>query len=129
MNPGQKPEWIALAESDKPMTPRHITRGLPILAVAITAAIIGAGSIFAQPQELSVANAEPISVATTQSSTLVESTDSEESIDVSDTTPSAVNPSDDEADDEGLDDEGNDDNGVGDDGIDDESIDDEGIDD
>ena len=57
MKPVQKPEWIALADSDKSMTPRHLTRGLPILAVAITVAIIGAGSIFAQPQELSVANA------------------------------------------------------------------------
>ena len=132
MKPVQKPEWMALADSDKSMTSRHITRGLPILAVAITVAIIGAGSIFAQPQELSVVNAEAISVATTQDSSLVDSSDSEESIDVSDTTPSAVNPGDDDADDEGIDDEDDTDDAddADDEGIDDEDdTDDEGIDD
>ena len=134
MKSEQKPEWIAVADSDKAITSHHITRGLPILAIAITAAIIGAGSIFAQPQELSVANAEPVSVATTQNSPLVESSDSEDSNNVSDSTPDAVNPSiaslptssqgDDGADDEGIDDNGTDDNGTDVDGADDEGIDD-----
>ena len=139
MKPVQKPEWIALADSDKSMTSRHITRGLPILAVAITVAIIGAGSIFAQPQELSVANAEPISVATTQNSPLVESSDSGASNPASDSTENSVSPSiaslptknesDDSADDEGTDDNGSDMNGTDDNGADDNGADDNGADD
>ena len=139
MKSEQKPEWIAIADSDKSITSHHITRGLPILAIAITAAIIGAGSIFAQPQELSVANAEPVSVATTQNPPLVESSDSEDSNNVSDSTPDAVNPSiaslptnsqgDDGADDEGADDNGTDLDGADDNGTDVDVADDEGIDD
>ena len=147
MKPVQKPEWMALADSDKSMTPRQITRGLPILAVAITVAIIGAGSIFAQPQELSVANAESISVATTQNSPEVDSSDSAESNNVSDATQNAMNPSiaflstksqdDDDTDDEGIaDDDDTDHAGIADDddtdhaGIaDDDDTDHEGIDD
>jgi len=68
MNPGQKPEWIELADSDKAIKHRQMSKGLPILAVAITAAIIGAGTIFAQPQELSVASADPIVATATQNS-------------------------------------------------------------
>ncbi len=130
----QKPEWIALADSDKSMTSRRLSRGLPILAIAITAAIIGAGSIFAQPQELSVANAEPISVATTQNSPNVESPDSDVSDSVSDTTQSAVDtdiatlPTKSQSD-EGADDESMDDNNASDEGTDDNGTDDEGIDD
>ena len=139
MKPVQKPEWIALADSDKSMTSRHITRGLPILAVAITVAIIGAGSIFAQPQELSVANAEPISIATTQNSQDVESSGSDESDNVSETTSDAANQdiaslptksqSVDGTDDEGADDNGVNGEGADDNGVDNESVDDEGIDD
>ncbi len=139
MKPVQKPEWIALADCDKLKTPRHISRGLPILAIAITAAIIGAGSIFAQPQELSVANADPVSVATTQNSSQVESSDSDVSGDVSDTTRLAADQdmaslptksqSDDGADDESMDDNGVSDNNSDDEGTDDNGADDEGIDD
>jgi len=68
MNPGQKPEWIELADSDKAIKHRQLSKGLPILAVAITAAIIGAGTIFAQPQELSVASADPVVSTSTQNS-------------------------------------------------------------
>ena len=67
MNPGQKPEWIELADSDKAIKHRQISKGLPILAIAITAAIIAAGTIFAQPQQLSVASADSI-IATSQNS-------------------------------------------------------------
>ena len=139
MKPVQKPEWIALADSDKLKLPRHITRGLPILAIAITAAIIGAGSIFAQPQELSVANAEPISVAAAQNLPQVQSSDSDVSGDVSETTRLAADQdmasvptksqSDDGADDESMDDNGVNDNNAGDEGSDDNATDDEGIDD
>lgn len=66
MNPGQKPEWIELADSDTPIKHHKIIKGLPILAVVVTTAIIGAGAIFAQPQELSVANADPIVATSTQ---------------------------------------------------------------
>lgn len=67
MNPGQKPEWIELADSDKAIKHRQISKGLPILAIAITAAIIAAGTIFAQPQQLSVASADSI-ITTSQNS-------------------------------------------------------------
>lgn len=68
MNPGQKPEWIELADSDKAIKHRQISKGLPILAIAITAAIIAAGTIFAQPQQLSVANADPAVATSSQNS-------------------------------------------------------------
>ena len=68
MNPGEKPEWIGLADSDKAIKHRQISKGLPILAIAITAAIIAAGTIFAQPQQLSVANADPNVATSSQNS-------------------------------------------------------------
>ena len=68
MNSGQKPEWIELADSDTAIKHHKIIKGLPILAVVITTAIIGAGAIFAQPQELSVANADPIVATSSQNS-------------------------------------------------------------
>lgn len=68
MTPLQKPEWLELAVNDNSTSLRKASRGLPILALVATAAIIGAGAIFAQPQELSVANADS-NVATTSQTT------------------------------------------------------------
>jgi hypothetical protein len=48
MTPPQKPEWIEIAEMDKSMLPNKVSKGLPVVALVVTASILGIGSIFAQ---------------------------------------------------------------------------------
>ena len=71
MTPDNKPEWFHLADADKSASVRKISKGLPIMALVAVAAIIGVGTIFAQPQEQTPANATetvaPAVVASTQS--------------------------------------------------------------
>ena len=71
MTPDNKPEWFHLADADNAASTRKISKGLPIMALVAVAAIIGVGTIFAQPQEQTPANATetvaPAVVASTQS--------------------------------------------------------------
>lgn len=48
MTPPQKPEWIEIAEKDKSISPNKVSKGLPVVALVVTASILGIGSIFAQ---------------------------------------------------------------------------------
>ena len=77
MTPDKKPEWFQLADADNSASIRKISKGLPIMALVAVAAIIGAGAIFAQPQEQSPASATetlaPAVVESTQISTQSES--------------------------------------------------------
>lgn len=72
MTPEKKPEWFQLADADNSASTRKISKGLPIMALVVVAAIIGVGAIFAQPQEQSPANATetvaPAVVNSTQTS-------------------------------------------------------------
>jgi len=72
MTPEKKPEWFQLADADNSASTRKISKGLPIMALVAVAAIIGVGTIFAQPQEQSPANATetvaPAVVNSTQTS-------------------------------------------------------------
>ena len=72
MTPDKKPEWFQLADADNSASTRKISKGLPIMALVVVAAIIGVGAIFAQPQEQSPANATetvaPAVVNSTQTS-------------------------------------------------------------
>ena len=77
MTPDQKPEWFQIADEDNAASTRKISKGLPIMALVVLAAIIGVGAIFAQPQEQAPANATetvaPAVVDTTQTSANSES--------------------------------------------------------
>jgi len=75
MTPLQKPEWLELADNDNATSLRKVSRGLPVLALVVTAAIVGAGAIFAQPQELSVANADSNITTTSQTAQQVVTSD------------------------------------------------------
>jgi len=66
MKLSQKPEWLELADNDNAASLSKVSRRLPILALVATAAIVGAGAVFAQPQELSVANADSNITTTSQ---------------------------------------------------------------
>jgi len=68
MTPSQKPEWIEIADKDKSAFPRKVSKGLPVMALAVTASIIGIGSIFAQSAEKSPASAVEITAPAVQSS-------------------------------------------------------------
>ena len=68
MTPSQKPEWIESADKDKSAFPRKVSKGLPVMALAVTASIIGIGSIFAQSAEEVPASAVEISAPAVQSS-------------------------------------------------------------
>lgn len=72
MTPEKKPEWFQLADADNSASTRKISKGLPIMALVVVAAIIGVGAIFAQPQEQTPANATetvaPAVVNSTQTS-------------------------------------------------------------
>ena len=52
MTPPQRPEWLELNEGPKFQRKRR----LPVLALSAAFTLIGAGAIFAQPQEVPVAN-------------------------------------------------------------------------
>ncbi|MDP1852402.1 MAG: hypothetical protein Q8K48_08340 [Candidatus Planktophila sp.] len=71
MTPPQKPEWIEIAEQDTPTFPRTVSKGLPVIALVVTASILGVGNLFAHSAEDSPTNAieitapaAPISQAT-----------------------------------------------------------------
>ena len=68
MTPSQKPEWIEIADKDKSVFPRRVSKGLPVMALVVTAAILGIGSIFAQTSEESPASAIEIATPAVQSS-------------------------------------------------------------
>ena len=68
MSPLQKPEWIEIADKDKSVFPRRVSKGLPVMALVVTAAILGIGSIFAQTSEESPASAIEIATPAVQSS-------------------------------------------------------------
>ena len=54
MTPPQRPEWLEPNEDTK--SHRKTQRRLPVLALSVAFTLIGAGAIFAQPQEVIVAN-------------------------------------------------------------------------
>lgn len=70
MKPSPKPEWLELSANDNATFHRRASRGLPVLALVATAAIIGAGAVFAQPQVLPVANADTNVITTSQTAQL-----------------------------------------------------------
>jgi hypothetical protein len=76
MTPPQKPEWIEIADKDNSALPHKISKGLPVMALVVTASILGIGSIFAQSADESPANAVEISAPAVQSSQSVSSQDS-----------------------------------------------------
>ena len=49
MTPSQKPKWIEIDEKNNSLSPRKVSRTLPIIALAVTVSIIGIGSIYAHP--------------------------------------------------------------------------------
>ena len=73
MTPSQKPEWIEIADADKAASVRRISKGLPVMALVVTASILGIGSIFAQTAEQSPASAIEIAAPVVQSSQSSES--------------------------------------------------------
>lgn len=137
MTPSQKPEWIEITDQDNAAFTRKISKGLPIIALAVTASILGMGNLFAQGAEGSPANAieitapaAPISQSSDPSTTTVatqsiETQNSDEAINPSIGTLPTVGEEDD-SDDEVLGDDDDDDaDGVlGYDGDDDEGDDD-----
>ena len=69
MTPDQKPEWFQIAEADNAGSAHKISKGLPLMAIALVAAVIGAGVIFGQTQEESPANATETVAPTVNGST------------------------------------------------------------
>jgi len=69
MTPDQKPEWFQIAEADNAGSTHKISKGLPLMAIALVAAVIGAGVIFGQTQEESPANATETVAPTVNGST------------------------------------------------------------
>lgn len=140
MTPSQKPEWIEIANQENHAFTRKISKGLPIIALAVTASILGMGNLFAQGAEGSPANAieitapaAPISQSSDPSTTTVatqsiETQDSDEAINPSIGTLPTLGEEDD-SDDDVLGDDDNDDTDevLGDDG--DDGDNDEGDDD
>lgn len=120
MTPSQKPEWIEITDQDNAAFTRKISKGLPIIALAVTASILGMGNLFAQGAEGSPANAieitapaAPISQSSDPSTTTVatqsiETQNSDEAINPSIGTLPTVGEEDDN-DDEVLGDDDNDD--------------------
>jgi hypothetical protein len=72
MTPSQKPEWIEIAEKDNSAYPRKVSKGLPVLALVVTASILGIGSIFAQSAAESPANTVEMTAPAVQSSQSIE---------------------------------------------------------
>ena len=64
MSPDQKPEWFQLVEADNAASTRKISKGLPVMAILAFAAIIGIGTVVAQPQDAAPANATETVAAT-----------------------------------------------------------------
>jgi hypothetical protein len=72
MTPSQKPEWIEIAEKDNSAYPRKVSKGLPVLALVVTASILGIGSIFAQSAAESPTNTVEMTAPAVQSSQSIE---------------------------------------------------------
>lgn len=133
MTPSQEPEWIETADKENSLSPRKVSRTLPIVALAVTASILGMGNLFAHAAEESPANAieitapaAPISQSTEPTTTTVatESLETQNSDEAKNPSIGTLPTSEDD-DDEDDDDEDDDD----DDEDDDEGDDDEGDDD
>lgn len=90
MTPLQKPEWLELAANDNATSRRKTSRGLPVLALVATAAIIGAGAIFAQSQDPSVANADSHVAVTSETAQPVVTADPAPA--TADPAPATTNP-------------------------------------
>lgn len=73
MKPSQKPEWIEIADQDNSAFPQKVSKALPVMALVVTASILGIGSIFAQSADESPANAVAFTAPAVQSSQSVES--------------------------------------------------------
>lgn len=67
MTPTEKPEWIEIADKDNSVLPHKISKGLPVMALVVTASILGIGSIFAQSTVEAPANAVEITAPAVQS--------------------------------------------------------------
>jgi hypothetical protein len=71
MTSNQKPEWFEISENDKNSDVREVTKRYPLLALSVTALILGVGAVVAQTQEESpasaVQNASPTPTAAEQS--------------------------------------------------------------
>ena len=64
----KKPEWFEISESDTPIAPRKARakfNARPVVALAVSGVIIGAGAIFANAEEETPANAETPAITTT----------------------------------------------------------------
>jgi hypothetical protein len=72
MTPPQKPEWIEIAEMDKSMLPNKVSKGLPVVALVVTASILGIGSIFAQSAQESPTSTVEMTAPVVQSSQSIE---------------------------------------------------------
>ena len=57
MNDNSKPEWIQIAESDGPLQPVKARRSLPVTTTLALALVFGAGTVVAQTQEETPAQA------------------------------------------------------------------------
>ena len=122
MTPSQKPEWIEITDQDNAAFTRKISKGLPIIALAVTASILGMGNLFAQGAEGSPANAIEITAPAApifQSGDPTTATVATQSIETQNS-DEAINPSigtlptvgeEDESDDEVLGYDGDDDEG------------------
>ena len=51
MTPPQKPEWIEIAKKDTSTFPRAVSKGVPVIALVVTASILGMGNLFADSAE------------------------------------------------------------------------------
>ncbi len=72
MTLSQKPEWIEIVEKDSSVFPHKVSKGLPVLALVVTASILGIGSIFAQSADESPANAVAFTAPAVQNSQSVD---------------------------------------------------------
>jgi hypothetical protein len=72
MTPPQKPEWIEIAEMDKSMLPNKVSKGLPVVALVVTASILGIGSIFAQSAQESPTSTVEMTAPVVQNSQSIE---------------------------------------------------------
>jgi len=72
MTPPQKPEWIEIAEMDKSMLPNKVSKGLPVVALVVTASILGIGSIFAQSAQESPTSTVEMTAPVVQNSQTIE---------------------------------------------------------
>lgn len=57
MTPSKKPEWFEISENDKSSDVRGVTKRYPLLALLVTALILGVGAVVAQTQEEQPASA------------------------------------------------------------------------